>query len=75
MDEFPAYLSNTTERVTTENFYRANRVIAALADVRFHETSAKVESYQEKVGALGHRMLRETDRAVSDLANDDIPCE
>lgn len=73
VDEFPAYLSNTTERVTTENFYWANRVIAALADARFHETSAKVESYQEKVGALGHRMLRETDRAVSDLANADIP--
>lgn len=73
VDEFPAYLSNTTERVTTENFYWANRVIGALANARFHETSAKVESYQEKVGALGHKMLRETDRAVSALATSEVP--
>ena len=73
VDAFPEYLSNTTDRVTTENFYWANRVIAALADARFHETGAKVESYQEKIGALGHEMLRETDRAVAGLAEADIP--
>ncbi|EEA89444.1 C69 family dipeptidase [Collinsella stercoris] len=73
VDAFPEYLSNTTDRVTTENFYWANRVIAALADARFHETGAKVESYQEKIGALGHKMLRETDRAVAGLAEADIP--
>lgn len=73
VDAFPEYLSNTTDRVTTENFYWANRVIAALADARFHEMGAKVESYQEKIGALGHKMLRETDRAVAGLAEADIP--
>lgn len=73
VEEMPAYLSNTTERVTTENFYWANRVIGALADARFHETSAKVESYQEKIGALGHRMLRETDRRAAALPAAEVP--
>ena len=57
----PEYLENTTARVTTESFYWANRVIAALADARFHENSAAIESYQEKIGAHGHKMLREVD--------------
>lgn len=73
VDEMPVYLSDTTARVTTENFYWANRVIGALADARFHETSAKVESYQEKIGALGHKMLRETDRAAAGAAEADVP--
>ena len=73
VDEMPAYLSDTTERVTTESFYWANRVIAALADARFNETSAKIESYQEKIGSLGHKMLRETDQAAADLADEQIP--
>lgn len=73
VEEFPVYLSNTTERVTSENFYWANRLIGALADVRFHETGAKVESYQEKIGALGHKMLRETDRAVAGLPAAEVP--
>ncbi|MDO4436850.1 MAG: C69 family dipeptidase [Coriobacteriaceae bacterium] len=72
VDEFPEYLSNTTDRVTTENFYWANRVIAALADARFHETGAKVESYQEKIGALGHRMLREADRAAAGMGDVEV---
>ena len=73
VDEMPSYLSDTTERVTTESFYWANRVIAALADARFNETSAKIESYQEKIGSLGHKMLRETDKAAVDLADEQIP--
>ena len=65
VDRMPAYLSNTTERVTTESFYWANRIIAALADARFHENAAHIERYQEAVGAAGHAMLIETDAAVT----------
>ena len=59
--------------MTSENFYWANRIIAALADVRFHETSQAISSYQEKVAALGHQMLRETDARVADLPAGDVP--
>ena len=68
VDELPAYLGNTTARVTSESFYWANRLIAALADARFHENAAAVEAYQEKMAALGHKMLHDTDAAVAGLA-------
>ena len=71
VDEMPEYLSSTTERVTSENYYWANRIIGALADARFHETGAKIESYQEKIGALGHKMLRETDRLAAGMSYDE----
>lgn len=73
VSSFPEYLESTTSRVTSENFYWANRIIAALADVRFHETSQAISSYQEKVAALGHQMLRETDARVADLPAGDVP--
>ena len=73
VDEAPAYLENTTERVTSESFYWANRLIAALADARFRENSAHIERYTEKVGALGHQMLRETDAAIADLEAEAAP--
>ena len=67
VDAFPEYLSNTTDRVTTESFYWSNRLVAALADARFHENAAHIERYQEKMGGRGHRMLHETDRLVAGM--------
>ena len=69
----PEYLSNTTERVSTDSFYWSNRLIAALADARFHENAAHIERYQEKIGGIGHRMLRETDAACRDMEPQAIP--
>ncbi|OZG62035.1 peptidase C69 [Bifidobacterium lemurum] len=63
----PEYLADTTTRVTTENFYWANRVIAALCDGAFADTSNAVARYQEKTGAYGHAMLAATDAKIADL--------
>lgn len=73
VDELPAYLCETTARVTSESFYWANRLIAALADARFHENAAAVESYQQKMGALGHQILRETAASLADAAAEEVP--
>ena len=73
VDALPSYLGNTTPRVTSESFYWANRLIAALADARFHDSAAAVEAYQEKMGALGHKMLRETDALAAGLAEHEVP--
>lgn len=72
VDGFPEYLSNTTDRVTTESFYWSNRLVAALADARFHENAAHIERYQEKMGGRGHRMLHETDRLVTGMESDEV---
>ena len=71
----PAYLENTTTRVTTENFYWANRVIAALCDGAFADTANAVERYQEKTGAYGHAMVAATDAKVAELTGIDLDAE
>ena len=73
VEGLPEYLCNTTARVTSESFYWANRLIAALADARFHDSSAAVESYQQKMGALGHQILRETDASLADAGASEVP--
>ena len=75
VDVMPAYLEGTEARVTSENFYWENRIIGALADVRFHECGRAVEDYQEKIGGMGHKMLHDTDAAVAGLAEDEIPAK
>ena len=64
VDTTPAYLEDTTTRVTSENFYWANRIIAALCDGAFRSTSNAVERYQEKTGAMGHRLVAATDEQM-----------
>lgn len=72
VDTLPEYLCNTASTVTTDSFYWSNRLIAALADARFRDNAAHIERYQEKVGARGHQMLRETDRAVADASGGEL---
>ncbi|MBT1161392.1 C69 family dipeptidase [Bifidobacterium sp. SO1] len=65
VDATPAYLEDTTTRVTTENYYWANRVIAALCDAQFSDNEPAVARYQEKTGALGHQLVAQTDAEVN----------
>lgn len=60
----PAYLRDTTGKVTTESFYWINRIIAALADPYFADTANLIERYQEKVGSFGWEMIYKTDEKV-----------
>ncbi len=72
VDSMPAYL-DTEATVSTESFYWANRLIGALADARFHDNARAISDYQLKMGGAGHRLLAECDRAVSDLAPEQVP--
>lgn len=65
VDSMPAYLEGTTATVSTESFYWTCRLIAALADARFHDNGRAIEDYQLKMGGMAHRMLAETDRSVA----------
>ena len=67
----PAYISNTTAQVTTENFYWANRIIAALADSQFGLCANMIERYQDRVLSETHRMIKEADRAFTDAGSFD----
>lgn len=58
----PDYLSRTGKEVRTNNFYWANRLIAALADPHFAECASHIERYQNTMHREGHRFLNETDK-------------
>lgn len=69
VERTPDYLANTTGEVTTENFYWANRLIAALADAHYHECITHIERYQNKLAAKGHELLNAFDRGFADAQN------
>lgn len=69
VERTPDYLANTTGEVTTENFYWANRLIAALADAHYHECITHIERYQNKLAAKGHELLNAFDRGFAAAQN------
>ena len=75
VETMPEYYADTQARVTSENFYWANRLIGALADVRFHECGRAVEDYQEKVGGMGHKQIHDVDAAVATLPEAEVSAE
>jgi dipeptidase len=70
VDKIPEYFKNTTMSVDTNSFYRANRIIGALADPHFASTSIHIERYQDAVASEGYRLLNKTD--VNFINNGDI---
>ena len=57
----PDYLANTTNQVTTENFYWTNRLIAALCDTHFADTASHIERYQLKVQSQSTALINKYD--------------
>ena len=53
----PDYLSNTTDTVSTDNFYWSSRLIAAMADASYKKSSIHIERYQKNVMAKGHHLI------------------
>ncbi len=53
----PAYLSNTTGNVSTENFYWSSRLIGALADAQYAKTAIHIERYQDKVQSRAYEII------------------
>ena len=70
----PAYLEDTTTRVTSENFYWANRIIGALADGARTGCVPHVERYQEVLPAATFALVRACDERVREdaVAGDDV---
>ncbi|MCR5102201.1 MAG: C69 family dipeptidase [Butyrivibrio sp.] len=63
----PDYFNNTTDTVSTENFYWANRLIGALADAYYHQCSNHIERYQNAVAYKCGYSLNESDKAVEEM--------
>ncbi len=64
VERTPDYLANTGKTVTSESFYWANRLIAALADGCMPRCSLHLERYQKTVARLGYELLARFDREL-----------
>ena len=60
----PSYLSNTTKQLTSENFYWASRMIAAIADASYGKSIFHVERYQLTVSAKAHALINQFDEKM-----------
>ena len=57
----PEYLANTTETISTDNFYWNSRMIAAMADASYRSSLFHIERYQERVMSSGHELINRYD--------------
>ena len=65
----PLYLATTDEDASTNSFYWANRMIAALADAHYGKCLSHIERYQFAVQSKGHELIRKYDNALQAAAN------
>lgn len=57
----PAYFSNTTMDVNTNNFYWSSRLLGVLADSHFNTTAIHIERYQNSVSNKARAILNKYD--------------
>ena len=67
----PDYLSNTTGKVSTDNFYWSSRMLAAMADASYKKSVFHIERYQEHVLSKGHEIINRYDDMIQNEADTD----
>ncbi len=68
IDTTPAYLANTTGEVSTDNFYWASRMIAAMADASYAKSLFHIERYEEAVLSAAHALVNQYDAKLAAAA-------
>ena len=61
VEEFPAYLSKTTDTVSTDSVYWQSRLVAALTDAQYNTAVLLDGRYQNAVFNQGQQLLNEYD--------------
>ena len=64
MTDTPEYLKNTTLTVSTDNFYWASRLIAALTDAGYKKNIFHIEHYQQAVVSKGRAIIKKFDAEI-----------
>ena len=65
IDTTPAYLANTTGEVSTDSFYWASRMIAAMADASFAKSQFHLERYELAVLSESRAILNDYDAKLA----------
>ncbi|MDO5016261.1 MAG: C69 family dipeptidase [Eubacteriales bacterium] len=71
----PEYLAFTPDKVDTNSYYWANRLIGALADSQFKISAQELDRYKLMVQTKAHRFLIESDQAISQADDKSAACE
>ena len=71
----PGYLSKVETEPSTENFYWASRLIAALADPVYPDAIQEINRYQEAVAVRGRQIILEYDRKIADSKDASLAAE
>ena len=69
---FPDYLTGTGEEVSTESFYWVSRLIGALADASMGRCLIHIERYQNAASSRARGILREADREMLELGDQEM---
>ncbi|MBR3505045.1 MAG: C69 family dipeptidase [Clostridia bacterium] len=75
VDKMPAYLSDVSLDVSTENFYWGSRLIATLADHNYAASIQQVERYQNAVMTKGRQLVREYDKKMIESGDFSLAAE
>lgn len=67
----PEYMDNTTQNVSTDNFYWSSRLMAAMADASYKNSLIHIERYQNKVAAQSHEIMDRYDHLLENAAEED----
>ncbi|MDD6381429.1 MAG: C69 family dipeptidase [Lachnospiraceae bacterium] len=71
VSQIPEYLSNTTGRVSTDNFYWTSRLIAALSDATYGKCQNVIEIYNDAVMSKSHALLNKFDAQLAEADDSD----
>ena len=75
VDKLPAYVSEVSLDVSSENFYWGSRLIGALADPHFGACVQLIERYHDAVFVKGRRLLVEYDRKMAESGDFSLTAE
>ncbi len=72
INKTPTYLANTTGKVSTDNLYWSNRLIAALSDAHYSLCSSHIERYQLAVQTKGRELVNKFDAEFKNSKIDNV---
>ncbi|MGN1399801.1 MAG: C69 family dipeptidase [Erysipelotrichaceae bacterium] len=72
VDSVPSYYSNTTNKVSTDNFYWTSRLIGALADSHYGDSINEIERYQLAGLIESGRLINQYDKLCVDCSDSDV---
>ena len=75
VEKMPAYLSEVSMDVSTENFYWSSALLGALADHSYNKSIQFIVRYQDAVMAGGRRLLKEYDAKMLESGDYSLAAE